>query len=113
MKSVQASAFVSVVPLRAEPEVVVLEGDPDVRRAGFGVPFGVGCTFGSEELAGLPSLRPEEALAIGLGVARPLGVVGVVSKLSLAVWVVSFGLFAGMNLREEGYFLAPARPMVD
>ena len=85
LEGVQTGALVSVISLRAESEVVVLEDDPDVCRAGFGVPFSVGGTFSSQVLAGLPPLRPEESLAIGLGVARPLGVVGVVSKLSLAV----------------------------
>ena len=85
LEGVQTSALVSVVSLRAESEVVVFEGDPDVCRAGFGVPFSVGGTFGPQVLAGLPPLGSKESLAIGLGVARPLGVVGVVSKLSLAV----------------------------
>lgn len=87
LEGVQSCAFVAAVPLGAESKLVVLEHDADVRRVRLGVPLGVLRVLGAEILAGLPSLRPKEPLAEGIGVARPFGVVGIVSQLPLAVFV--------------------------
>jgi hypothetical protein len=109
LKRIEAGTFVAIIPLGSEAESVVFEGDPDVCRVGFGVPFRVGSILRTKVLAWLPPLGPKDLLAKRVGITRPFGVVRVVAELPLAVSLVRQLIF---KLEPLPYFLAPARPIV-
>lgn len=77
MERIEAGALVAIVPLRSQPETVLLQNDLDVRRAGGRVVLGVGGILRSEVLAWRPAGGAQDLLAEGVGVAGPVVVVGV------------------------------------
>ena len=81
----ETGALVAIVSLRAETEVVVLERDLDVCRAGLRVMYGVRGIFGAEEITRLPALGAKDLLAESGFVTGPFRVVGVGSQLALAM----------------------------
>lgn len=89
LERIEAGAFVAIIPLGSETESVVFEGDPDVRRVGFGVPFRMCSVLRTKVLARLPPLSPKDLLAKGVGITRPFGIVRVVAEFPLADLFVS------------------------